>query len=120
MQRPPLIQLPATYSGWRWFCLRFISVLFISAVQSLFSCYCQIIINELPLEQILRKTKVSYDQLLKMISIDNKRPRLPGSLPEALLNVIKLAWDTDPNVRPSADAILSVLEQCTSVVERLV
>jgi serine/threonine protein kinase len=78
----------------------------------------EIITNELPLDKILRTKKVSFEELLKILSIENKRPTLPDSLPKALRDIIMRAWDTDPVVRPSADEILTVLEQCTSILER--
>ena len=80
----------------------------------------EVITNELPLDKLMKGKKVSYDDLLRILSIEKRRPVLPDNLPPLLADIIKQAWDTDPAARPSAADILNVLEQCTSVLDRQV
>ena len=78
----------------------------------------EIINNELPLEKIIRSRKLSYEELLRMLSIEKRRPALPDALPKALADILGRAWDTEPTARPTASELLYVLDQCTSVLER--
>lgn len=78
----------------------------------------EIICNELPLDKIIRTKKISYEELLRMLSIEKRRPMLPDSLPTVITDIVVRAWDTEPAFRPTASEILNVLEQCSSVLER--
>lgn len=46
-----------------------------------------------------------------MLTVDNLRPKLPEQLPSPLRAIIEQGWSTDPAVRPTADAILKVIDE---------
>ena len=74
---------------------------------------------EVPLEKLWpRSVKIHPEGWLKVLCVDNKRPILPDYIPDELRRVIELAWDSNPEVRPSAEEILNALEQCIAVVAR--
>jgi serine/threonine protein kinase len=45
-------------------------------------------------------------QVICQVLIHNKRPQIPPQTPEALVELIKFGWDTDPSVRPDFSAIV--------------
>ena len=59
---------------------------------------------------------VSVGKWHSMITQDNLRPALPDALPSPLRKIIQQGWSSDPEARPTAQAILNVMDEF--VVER--
>ena len=74
---------------------------------------------EVPLEKYWpRNVKLHPEAWLRILSVDERRPILPDYIPESLSHVIELAWSCNPDARPSAEDILTVIEDCIAVVAR--
>ncbi len=74
---------------------------------------------EVPLEKYWpRNVKLHPEAWLRIISVDERRPLLPDYIPDSLRDIIERAWNCNPDFRPSATDILTVLEDCIAVVAR--
>ena len=69
----------------------------------------QIILAELPFGEA--PNLVSTSKWHHMLTVENLRPKLPDALPSPLRKIIEQGWSTDPALRPTAGAILKVIDE---------
>ena len=54
---------------------------------------------------------ISQQRWHQMLTEENLRPQLPEALPSSLKKIIREGWSSDPSERPTADAILKVIDE---------
>ncbi|XP_022775583.1 serine/threonine-protein kinase HT1-like [Durio zibethinus] len=53
---------------------------------------------------------IGFSELTSAILYENMRPEIPKHCPEALANLMKQCWDTDPSKRPEMEEVVWMLE----------
>jgi serine/threonine protein kinase len=83
-----------------------------SDVYGLAMVLAEIITLEIPFDSIFVK-KGTYEAWYRLLAVDNVRPHLPEDvLPDSLVSILRMAWSSDPFMRPSSGDILAVLDGC--------
>lgn len=61
---------------------------------------------------------IQYDfQIIIQSAKENLRPTIPPNCPEVLINLIKMCWDPNPDLRPSSAQVLEVLTELETVYQ---
>lgn len=68
----------------------------------------EIAAREVPFAKVLQEVQVLY-----LIKHERKRPPIPAECPRILAEVIERCWNHEPEARPSANGVLSLLEALT-------
>jgi len=81
-----------------------------SDVYGLAMVISEIILQEIPLDELLRSS--SPEQCYHYLVNENCRPILPDSIPLAFRNILTLAWNSDPDSRPTCADIANTAQEC--------